>query len=95
MDMQNPMAPAPKPALDGKDIAAIIVSFIIPGVGQMMLGQVKKGIAILAGTILSCGVGYVVCILVAVDAYLLALSIKERQVGEWEILPDHKKYLNM
>jgi len=95
MDMQGPVAPAPKPALEGKDIAAIIMSFIVPGVGQMMLGQVKKGVAILVGTILTCGVGYVVSILIAVDAYLLAMAVKEREVGEWEILPDHKKYLNM
>jgi TM2 domain-containing membrane protein YozV len=88
------MAPAPKPALDGKDIAAIVLSFVIPGAGQMMLGQVKKGLAILAGTICTCGVGYLATIVIAIDVYLLAMCNKERQVGEWEIFPEHKRYLN-
>lgn len=81
--------------LETNDIVALVLSVIFPGVGHFMLGQSKKGIAIIAGVILSCGVGYVVSLLVAVDAYCVARVRKERQVGEWEIFPDHNKLLGI
>lgn len=82
-------------SLETNDIVALVLSVVFPGVGHFLLGQTKKGIAILAGVILSCGVGYVVSILIAVDAYCVARVRKERQVGEWEIFPEHNKLLGI
>lgn len=81
--------------LETNDIVAIVLSFFLPGVGHIMLGQKTKGIVILAVTILTCGVGYIASVLVALDAYLVAQVIKERPVGDWEIFPEHKRLLGM
>ena len=73
--------------LDNNDIVALIVSAFFPGAGHMMLGQTTKGIAILAATYLTCGLGYLAFAFVVIDAYFLALARKKRQVGDWEFLP--------
>lgn len=73
--------------LDGNDIAAIILSGFVPGVGHMMLGQTVKGAVILGATILTCGMGYILAMLICVDAYYVARARKYRPVGEWEFLP--------
>jgi TM2 domain-containing membrane protein YozV len=81
--------------LETSDIVAIVLSIFLPGVGHILLGQKTKGLAILAAVILSCGVGYLVSAIVAIDAYLVARVQKERAVGEWEILPEHKRLLGV
>lgn len=86
---------APSNQLETNDIVALVLSVIFPGVGHFMLGQGKKAIAIIAAVVLSCGVGYLVSILIAVDAYCVARVRKERQVGEWEFFPDHNKLLGI
>lgn len=73
--------------LDQNDVIALIVSGFFPGAGHIMLGQTTKGIAILAATYLTCGVGYLAVVFVLIDAYFLALARKTRQVGDWEFLP--------
>lgn len=73
--------------LDGNDVAAIILSGFLPGVGHMMLGQTVKGAVILGVTILTCGMGYILAMLICVDAYYVARARKYRPVGEWEFLP--------
>jgi TM2 domain-containing membrane protein YozV len=97
MTLQGPQpnSPLAKPQLEGKDVAAIVLSFILPGVGHMLIGQTTRGLAILGGTILTCGIGYILTIAVAADAYLVAMTSKERQVGTWEFFPEHKKFLNI
>lgn len=86
---------APSNQLETNDIVALVLSVVFPGVGHFLLGQTKKGIAIIAAVILSCGVGYLVSILIAVDAYCVARIRKERQVGEWEFFPEHNKLLGI
>ncbi len=100
-------APAPQPVqhaqggemqktkakLENEDIIAMVLTFIFPGVGHMMLGQVKKGILILAGTFFTCGTGYLLSIVFAVDAYLVAMTKKYRPVDDWEVFPDMNKHL--
>ena len=73
--------------LDGTDIGAIIISAFFPGVGHMLLGQVTKGIVILALTYLTCGLGYIAAALICIDAYMVAKARKTRPVDEWEFLP--------
>ncbi|MCB9078432.1 MAG: hypothetical protein H6631_12610 [Anaerolineaceae bacterium] len=59
-------------------IAAILSLLLLGGVGQMYLGQTKKGIIIIVASILlSCvGIGVVIPILGAVDAYMMAEKLK-------------------
>jgi TM2 domain-containing membrane protein YozV len=74
--------------LDGTDLLAILVSVFAPGLGHVILGQVAKGLLIMALVIASCGVGYIVSALVAFDAFLLAKARRRRTVGEWETFPE-------
>ena len=73
--------------LDTEDMLAIILSMVIPGVGHMMVGQVAKGIGILALTYMTCGIGYLLSMLVAFDVYRIAIARKHRPVGELEFFP--------
>lgn len=77
----------PTSTLDGNDAIAIVLNFFIPGVGYMMLGQTVKGIAILLGTYLTCGAGYLLTVLFVLDAYMVAQARKSRPVGDWEFFP--------
>ena len=89
--MNNQITPAAD--LEGKDIAAIVLCFFVPGVGHMLLGQMLKGIAILAITVCTCGLGGLLLIVIALDAYCVARIMKERPVGDWEFFPEHKRLL--
>lgn len=82
-----------KGKLENEDVIALVLTFIIPGVGHMMLGQVKKGVLILVGTYLTCGSGYLLAIVFAVDAYLVAMTKKYRPLDDWEVFPDMNKHL--
>ena len=76
--------------LDVVDVLAVILSVLAPGIGHIVLGQVMKGIVILALVIASCGVGYIVSAIIALDAFMVARARRVRQVGDWEIFPDHR-----
>jgi hypothetical protein len=77
-------------SLDLSDVTAIVLSIILPGLGHVILGQPLKGLVIFAAVMASCGVGYVISVLIAIDAYLVATVRKERAVGPWEIFPEHR-----
>ena len=77
----------PSGEMDSNDVLAIVLSVIFPGVGHMILGQVTKGIVILAATYLTCGVGYFLCAIVAIDAYMVAKVRKTRPVEDFEFFP--------
>jgi TM2 domain-containing membrane protein YozV len=81
--------------LETNDIVAIVLSVFLPGVGHILLGQKMKGLAILGAVIISCGVGYLVSLLVAADALCVARIKKERPVDEWEFFPEHKRLLGV
>ena len=61
-------------------------SFLLVGLGQMMLGQTMKGLALLAVCIMTCGAGFLLAWPFAiVDAYLVGKKLQEgHTVGEWE-----------
>lgn len=74
--------------LGGTDVLAIIISVLAPGLGHVILGQVAKGLLIMALVIASCGVGYIVSAIVALDAFLVAKARRRRAVGLWETFPE-------
>jgi TM2 domain-containing membrane protein YozV len=84
---------AERDRLDAVDIAAIVLSVLAPGLGHIILGQALKGVVILALVVASCGVGYIVAAVIALDAYLLARARKHREVGPWEIFPERRRAL--
>jgi RNA polymerase subunit RPABC4/transcription elongation factor Spt4/TM2 domain-containing membrane protein YozV len=69
---------------------ATIISCFLPGIGQVYLGQVKKGLAIFAGSVvlglISGGtLSVVVWIAAMVDAYLIGKKLAQGQtVDTWE-----------
>ncbi|RDV37798.1 hypothetical protein DV096_11820 [Bradymonadaceae bacterium TMQ3] len=74
--------------LSTDQIIALVLSFLIPGVGQIMMGQTAKGLVILAVAIVTgCG-GGLISIASVLDAFLLIKAKEYRQVGDWEFFPD-------
>ncbi len=68
-------------------IAAVLSLLLFGGVGQLYLGQQKKGIILIVATILlSCiGIGVIVWIVGAIDAYVIADRLKQgKSVGDME-----------
>ncbi len=79
------------PANPPKDpFGMAVLSLLIVGLGQIVLGQKAKGVAMLLGAIilgvLTAGLAApVIWLIAAVDAYKVAKKLKERgPVGEWE-----------
>lgn len=79
--------------LENNDIIALIASFLLPGVGHLMLGQTTRGLVILAGILFTCGAGYIVSLLVVADCYFVAMTQKYREVGDWEFFPDYNEHI--
>ncbi len=86
-----PSSPAKDPILMG------VLSFFIPWLGQLVIGQVAKGIVMFLLTpilfaifvIATLGMGLIVLpfvdLIAAIDAYLLAKKLREgRAIGNWE-----------
>ena len=75
---------SPNPAIMG------LLSFLITGLGQMVMGQVAKGIVMLIGSIIlaffTLGLSSLITIAISIiDAVLIAKKKQQgRQVGEWE-----------
>ena len=66
-----------------------LLSFLVIGLGQMIIGQVKKGaVMLLAGlfiNLITGGLSIVIFPLSAIDAYKIAKKIKSGEyVGEWD-----------
>lgn len=81
--------------LDSHDVLAVVLSVFLPGVGHIMLDQKTKGLVILAAVIASCGVGYLVSVIIAIDAYLVARTRRYRPVADFECFPEHERYLGL
>jgi len=66
-----------------------VLSLLLAGLGQMVLGQVAKGVVVLLGTVvlgvLTDGVAAPLLVVVgACDAFVIAKKLKEgRAVGYW------------
>jgi serine/threonine-protein kinase len=79
----------PPPAIPGI-VAALLNFFCLPGLGQMILGQGSKGVALLFGSfvVAVCSGGASLIFsqaLIALDAYAIAGKLKRGQpVGRWE-----------
>ena len=79
-----------QPATPPKDpiIAAVLSFLLLGGVGQLWLGQQKKGIILVVVTLLldfACGVGLILHVLGALDAYQLATKLKNGSaIGDME-----------
>jgi TM2 domain-containing membrane protein YozV len=71
-------------------LMGILSGCLIVGLGQIILGQTAKGIAILLGSmalaVVTAGISIFITIPAAgVDAYLIAKKLKEgKAVGQWE-----------
>lgn len=67
-----------------------ILSFLIPGLGQMILGQTVKGIVLFVlyvgvGFVTACFGGLVVLIVAIIDAYQIAVKLRSGQpVRQWD-----------
>jgi len=78
----NPSDP-PKNAI----LAAILSLLLFGGVGQIYLGQIKKGVILIVATlILSCvGIGLIIPILGAIDAYMMADKLQKGEtIGDMQ-----------
>jgi TM2 domain-containing membrane protein YozV len=68
-------------------IAAVLSLILLGGVGQMYIGQMKKGVILIVATVvLSCiGIGVLIPILGAVDAYMLADKLQKGEaIGDMQ-----------
>ena len=68
-------------------LAAILSLLLLGGVGQIYLGQMKKGIILIVATlILSCiGIGVLIPIVGAIDAYMMADKLqKGESIGDMQ-----------
>jgi len=64
-----------------------IVSAIVPWLGQLLMGQTKKSIAMFFASLIPApiGVGVLIWICAPFDAYRIAKKLKSgKAVGEWE-----------
>ena len=81
--------------LSGKEKAALLLSLLLPGSGHLLLGQPLKAALLLAGLILTFGVGYLLALGVAFDALLVIRAGRRRRVGPLELLPDIEQVLRL
>ncbi len=68
-------------------IAALLSLLLFGGVGQMYLGQTKKGVIIIVASILlACvGIGFLIPFIGAVDAYMMAEKLqKGESIGDMQ-----------
>lgn len=68
-------------------VAALLSLLLLGGVGQIYLGQQKKGIILIVATLLlSCvGVGFVVWVVGVIDAYIMADKLQKGQpIGDMQ-----------
>ena len=87
-DMQSPVMIQPSDPPKDPIIAAILSLLVLGGVGQLYLGQQKKGLILIAVWVvgLCIGIGPIIAGVVgAIDAYQIATKLKNGQpVGEME-----------
>jgi TM2 domain-containing membrane protein YozV len=68
-------------------IAAVLSLILLGGVGQIYLGQTKKGIIIIVVTLLlSCvGIGFITWIVGIIDAYIMADKLQKGEaIGDMQ-----------
>lgn len=80
--------------LSQEEIIAVIAA-LIPGLGQLLLGQTVKGLVILGIALLSCAGMGLLSVASVLDAYLVARAKHRRAVGEWEFFPDFQEAFDL
>ncbi len=92
--MTKPSGKKKFPDLETNDIIVLVLSFLLPGVGHMILGQTMKGGLILAAVIFTCGAGYIMNILIVADAFFCLAKKKEYgQLEDWDVFPNYQDYI--
>ena len=81
--------------LESEDIIAMVITFFIPGIGQLLLGQQVKGLVILGLALFTCSGFGLIAVASLVDTYLVAKARKNREVGDWEFFPDFNEAFNL
>lgn len=85
---RSPTTPA---RADKDDILAVVLSAILPGIGQVTLGQTTKGFVVFLIAIPTFFGFGLYNIAAAIDAYCVAMASKRRTVGDWEFFPDFSR----
>jgi TM2 domain-containing membrane protein YozV len=81
----TPAAPPKSPVL------AALLSFLLVGMGQIYLGQVEKGLCMLAVvlllvmTVVLGPIGIVILLINVVDAFVIGMRMRDgKQIGKWQ-----------
>jgi len=62
-----------------------VLSLLIPGLGQILLGQTVKGIVMIVVTAATCGLCGLMYVIAPIDAYKIAKKLQEgNPVGNWQ-----------
>ncbi len=77
--------PAANPDEGLQSILFAVASFFIPGLGQMLNGQVVKGIVLLGASVVTCCGFGLISVAAAIDAFMIAERKRRGEsVGEWQ-----------
>ncbi len=78
--------PPAQPSVNAPDpMVAGLASLIVPGLGQILAGQSMKGLVLLIIAFPTCGMGGLLNIVAAADAYLIAQRRKRGEVvQDWQ-----------
>lgn len=84
------------PAQPPKDPILVLVLnlLLLGGVGYIILGQKTKGIVAIVATVIlgvvTCGIGFGITILFAIDGYLQAQQLQQgHPIGQWTWFNNH------
>ena len=98
--MPDPVAPPPSSGgypspqssrqLETSEVLAVIAA-VVPGVGQLLLGQTVKGLVLMGVAMLTCSGMGLLSVASIFDALLVAKANHRRVVGEWEFFPDFQE----
>ena len=80
--------------LETSEVIAVVAA-VIPGVGQMLLGQTVKGLVLLGIALLTCSGFGLFSVASIVDTFLVAKAKHRRVVDEWEFFPDFQETFNL
>ncbi len=75
--------------LETREVLAVIAA-LIPGVGQILLGQTVKGLVLMGAALFLGCLGGLLSVASVIDAFLVAKAKKRRPVDEWEFFPDFR-----
>lgn len=78
--------PVATPVTTGTDpLVAGLLSLVLPGLGQLVAGQTTKGVVMLILGFLTCGLGGLLNLALALDAYLIAQRVRRGEtIQEWQ-----------